>query len=342
MNQPLHTFDYQQLRGKQIIVRGAKPGESMQTLDGKDHVFSGGEILICDAERPVCIGGVMGGMDTEVTEATTEILIEAAAFHPVSIRKASRKHGIPSEASQRFEKGIDIAACDLAARRAAQLMVQYCGAVADKGLVEDLAPVYADGFPQKEVRLRPARVNQILGTNYTVQEIREVMERLQFAVAEDGDVLVVAIPSYRQDIEIQEDLIEEVARLKGYELIPQTLPVNRSKAGRTEKQKLQLHVCKLCAALGLHEAVNYSFISPKDMDRMQLPAEDDWRRMLVIDNPLSEEQSVMRRSLLPGLLATAAAISPVGIWICAFLRRVLFLCQIRRSRLRYSHRKYRF
>lgn len=306
MNQPLHTFDYQALRGKQIIVRGAQAGEKMQTLDGKNHEFAGGEILICDAERPICIGGVMGGLDTEVEDSTTDILVESACFNPVAIRRASRRHGIPSEASQRFEKGVDVASCDLAARRAVQFMVKYCGGVADQGLVEDIAPQYAAGFTPTQVRLRPQRVNYILGTDYSEEEIREVMQRLNFAVTEQDGLWLVSVPSYRQDIELEEDLIEEVARLKGYDLIPQTMPVNACAGGRTPKQKLQLQLSNLCADLGLHETVNYSFISPKDADRMQLPAEHDWRRMLVIDNPLSEEQSVMRRSLLPGLLSTAA------------------------------------
>jgi len=306
MNQPLHTFDYQQLKGQQIIVRAAEKGETMQTLDGKDRVFNGEEILICDGERPVCIAGVMGGMETEVTEATTDILIEAACFEPVHIRRTARRHGIPSEASMRFEKGVDVASCDLACRRAAQLLVKYCGGVADKGAVDVRAAQYGEGFATRQVMLRYDRVNQILGTAYTPAEIEEVMAALEFPYQQMRDNLLVSVPSYRQDISLDVDLIEEVARIKGYDRIPATLPVNASSGGRTDEQAMVLKLKDLCVALGLNETVNYSFISPKEADRLQLAQDHPWRTNLTISNPLSEEQSVMRQTLLPGLLHTAA------------------------------------
>ena len=306
MNQPLHTFDYQTLAGKQICVRAARPGETMRTLDGKDRVFQGDEILICDAEKPVCIAGVMGGMDTEVTDATTDILIEAACFAPVSIRRAARRLGIPSESSMRFEKGVDVASCDLAARRAAQLLVKYCGGVADKGCVDARAPKYADGFHDRTIALRPARVNEILGTSFPAEDIAAVMRRLGFGVEELPGSMLVKAPSYRQDIMQEVDLIEEVARLKGYDQIPQTLPLNASPGGRSERQKLLLALKNLCAGYGLSETVNYSFISPRESDRLRLAADHPWRDNLAITNPLSEEQSVMRQTLLPGLLHTAS------------------------------------
>ena len=234
MNQPLHTFDYQRLKDRTIVVRAAQPNETMQTLDGKERVFSGEEILICDGKdgaRAICIAGVMGGMDTEVTEQTTDILIESACFNPVSIRKTARKLGIPSEASMRFEKGVDVANCDTAARRAAQLLVKYCGGIADQGAVDVIALKYADGFIEKTIALRPSRVNQILGTDFSAEEILEVMQRLGFAVEALPESMLVRIPSYRQDISLEIDLIEEVARLKGFDRIPQTLPVNAAQGG---------------------------------------------------------------------------------------------------------------
>lgn len=306
MNQPLHTFDYQTLAGKQIRVRAARAGETMQTLDGKDRIFRGDEILICDAEKPICVAGVMGGMETEVTEATTDILIEAACFNPVSIRRASRRLGIPSEASMRFEKGVDVASCDLAARRAAQLLVKYCGGIADRGCVDVCAPKYANGFTERTISLRPARVNEILGTEFTAEEIAAVMRRLSFGLDELPGAMLVRIPSYRQDITLEIDLIEEVARLMGYDRIPQTLPLNESAGGRSERQKLLLRLKNLCVAQGLNETVNYSFISPRESDRLRLAGNHPWRDNLTITNPLSEEQSVMRQTLLPGLLNTTS------------------------------------
>lgn len=306
MNQPLHTFDYQQLKGQKIIVRAAKNGETMQTLDGKDRTFQGEEILICDGERPICVAGVMGGMDTEVTDATTDILIESACFDQVHIRKTSRRLGIPSEASMRFEKGVDASNCDTACRRAVQLLVEYCGGVADQGVVDVRAAAYADGFPAKEVLLRPERVNQILGTAYTKEEVCGVMQALNFPYVEQQEGLLVSAPYYRQDISLEVDLIEEVARIMGYDKIPATLPLNPSTGGRDAEQNLLLKIKDSCVALGLNETVNYSFISPKEADRLALPAEHPWRTNLLVSNPLSEEQSVMRQSLLPGLLHTAA------------------------------------
>ena len=306
MNQPLHTFDYDKLRGRRIIVRAARTGEQMQTLDGKVREFSGEEILICDGDGPVCVAGVMGGMDTEVTEQTVNILIESACFDPPHIRRTARKLGIPSEASQRFEKGVDVAACDVACRRAAQLLVQYCGGVADQGCVDARAPYAAGGFPEKKITLRPQRVNHILGTDFSPEEIAAVMTALNFPYEDCRGQLLVNIPSYRLDIEAEVDLIEEVARIKGYDRIPATIPMNAGSGGRNGRQQLLLWLKNLCAGLGLSETVNYSFISPKESDRLGLAAEHPWRQGLMISNPLSEEQSVMRQSLLPGLLHTTA------------------------------------
>ena len=243
MNQPLHTFDYDKILDKTIVVRAARPGETMTTLDGKERVFQGDEVLITDGaqgRRAICVAGIMGGLDTEVTNDTTSILIESACFDPTANRRAARRLGIPSEATQRFEKGIDAANCDTACRRAAQLLVKYCGGIADAGKADVTAPKFSQGFPLRTIVLRPERVNHILGTAFTAAEIVEVMRRLSFGVEDMHSSLLVKIPSYRQDISGEVDLIEEVARLKGFDLIPQTLPVNASQGGRTEEQKLLL------------------------------------------------------------------------------------------------------
>ncbi|MCR4963993.1 MAG: phenylalanine--tRNA ligase subunit beta [Firmicutes bacterium] len=300
-NQPLHTFDYQSLRGKKILVREAVLGEELTTLDGKDRVFNGDEILICDGEGPVCLAGVMGGYNSEVTENTRDILIESACFEPVHIRRTARRLGIPSESSQRFEKGIDAASCDLAARRAAQLLVRYCGGTAAKGAVD----VCRESFAPKRILLRRAKVNALLGMDYSMEEILQVMRDLSFGlelVAEEEEAVWVTAPTYRRDISIEEDLIEEVARLKGYDHIPATLPLNQTCGYRNREQSLELRMKELCAGMGLQETVNYSFISPKEAARLRLPEGHPWNGGLRIQNPLNEEQSVMRQSLLPGLL----------------------------------------
>ncbi|MEG1661293.1 MAG: phenylalanine--tRNA ligase subunit beta, partial [Clostridiales bacterium] len=234
---------------------------------------------------------------------TTDILIEAACFDPVHIRRTSRKLGIPSEASQRFEKGLDPAGCDQAARRAAQLLVNYCGGTAAKGAVD----VCAAQFGEKQILLRQERVNGLLGVNYTMEQINEVMAALSFGVAEiSADTALITVPSYRRDITLEVDLIEEVARLMGFDQIPVTIPMNQTQGYRTRDQKLLLRMKELCAEHGLFETVNYSFISPKEAERLRVAADDPLRGGLTISNPLNEDQSVMRQSLLPGLLHTAA------------------------------------
>jgi phenylalanyl-tRNA synthetase beta chain len=303
MNQPLHTFDYQKLAGREIIVRAARPSETMRTLDGKERVLGGGEILICDRDKPVCIGGVMGGLETEVTADTVDVLIEAACFKPDSIRRTARGLGLISEASQRFEKGVDIAACDQAARRALQLLVQYCGASAAAGALDAGGQA---SYAPRQIYLRRERVNGLLGACYSMETILHIMRSLAFAVGEaDADSATIDIPSYRQDITLEEDLIEEVARLLGYDSIPSTMPLSNVGGALTPEQRLREKLRDVSVGLGLYETINYSFISREEAEKLLTAPEHPWRRPLAIANPLTEEQSVMRLSLLPGLLNCA-------------------------------------
>jgi phenylalanyl-tRNA synthetase beta chain len=177
--------------------------------------------------------------------------------------------------------------------------------VADCGAVDARAEQYAAGFPGRSVLLRPERVNQVLGTAFSAAEIGAVMRRLSFATVAQASGFLVQIPSYRLDIAEEVDLIEEVARLSGYQHIPQVLPSSSAQGGRSPRQRWLLQLKQAAAAQGFFEAVNYSFISPREADRLELPPQHPWRETLNIDNPLSEEQSVMRRSLLPGLLNNA-------------------------------------
>ena len=301
--QPLHIFDYQELSGQKIIVRQAKSGEQMTTLDGKERVFTGKEILICDDEKPVCLAGVMGGLESEVTAKTTDILIESAVFDPAAIRRTARRLGIPSEASLRFEKGVDIANCDRVSQRAVQLLLQICGGRAAQGMID----VHAEIPEPKDIILRTSRVNNILGTEYTQSEIKATMDALAFPVIKlDEYDIAVQVPTYRRDITLEVDLIEEVARLRGYNNIPAVLPGDTAFGGRTTAQNLLKKTKEICIAQGLSETINYSFIGTKDIDKLNLPADHAWRQMLDISNPLSEDQSLMRTTLLPGLLNNAA------------------------------------
>ena len=302
MNQPLHTFDYKNIGGKKIIVRRARDGETMTTIDGNLCELSPQDLMICDNTRPVCIAGVMGGAETEVTGQTTDILIESACFDRLSIRKTARKFNIPSEASVRFEKGVDIEATDVVARRISQLLVELCGGIAARGVLD----FYPQKTKLKHIRLSIAKVNNLLGTAYTLEQSAAVMKRLSFPVERVENDLLVTVPNYRADIAIEEDLIEEIARLMGYDNIPTVLPQgNSTQGGRNSKQSFKLRLEDICAGLGLYESVNYSFISSAEWDKLMLDKVHQWCDNLEIMNPLNEDQRVMRTTLLPGLLNNA-------------------------------------
>lgn len=300
--QPLHTFDYDTLVGHEVVVRPSVPGESIVTLDQQHRDLPEHTILICDGEKPVCIGGVMGGLNSEITKETKNILLEAAAFEGVSIRHTSRDLGLRSEASMRYEKGVDVMNVDAASRRAVQLLVELCGAEAVGGVLDSCPDCNQD----KKVLLDPAFVNQVLGTDFAEEDMVKAIASLDFAMEKVDGGYLVDIPSYRQDIALPVDLVEEVVRLLGFDHVPASLPCGEMTEGRrTPKQSFQEAVVNAAVSVGLKQIVTYSFISPKDWDALQLPAGHPWRENVQIMNPLTEEQSVMRTTLLPGLLQTA-------------------------------------
>ncbi len=303
MGVPLHTFDYDTLTGHEIIVRRGEKDEKIITLDNQERFCDEETLLICDAEKAVCVAGIMGGLNTEVEPTTTNILIEAARFDPVCIRHTSRRLGLRSEASLRFEKGIDLFTIDKASRRCAQLLVELGGGTAVEGVLDSYAgPAY-----ENKVIMRKTLPNELLGTSYTEQEVKDVFDWLHFSYVEKEGCLEVEIPSFRQDITRPVDLVEEIARLQGYDKIPITLPIGATTEGkRTEKQIFFDDLRKLCVSCGLHEVVNYSFINPTEWDKLLLPSESAYRNTVKISNPLTEEQSIMRTTLLPGLLKNAS------------------------------------
>lgn len=303
MGQPLHAFDYDKLAGHQIIVRRAKDKETMFTLDGQKRQLDEEMLVIADAENPVAIAGVMGGLESEVTVNTKTILLESAHFDGASIRKTSRKLGLRSEASSRFEKGVNIDGALAAVNRAVDLIEQLGAGKAVPGKI--------DQYPMKRhetvIALRPHRVNQLLGTNIGAEEIVNILCRLHLGVTSSGDELLVKVPSYRGDLTQEVDLIEEVARIHGYDLVPTTLP--QGAMGQSKKnisQLLEERAKQILLACGMTEIITYSFISPKALDKIGLEAAHPLRNVVKIKNPLSEEQSVMRTTLLPGLLEIAS------------------------------------
>ncbi|BCV22007.1 phenylalanine--tRNA ligase subunit beta [Moorella sp. Hama-1] len=340
MGQPLHAFDYDRLEEHRVIARRAQPGEKMTTLDEVDRELDPEMLVIADATRPVAIAGVMGGRETEVTPATASILIESAHFDGASIRHTSRRLGLRSEASTRFERGVNLEGAPAAADRAALLMAQLAGGRVARGRIDR----YVKPRRPFTIELRPERVNYLLGTDIAPAAMKELLERLHLEVqvkeppaadvqAEDlskaaaqvrvdachehkspashiplpTSTLRVAVPAYRGDLTSEIDLVEEIARLYGYNQIPATLPGNIS--GREKQTPSQLWEeagREAAAAAGLAEVVTYSFIGPRSLDQLRLPADHPWRRTVAIQNPLREEQSLLRTSLLPGLLEVAA------------------------------------
>lgn len=302
MGQPLHAFDYDLLRGKRIIVRRARSGEKIVTLDGQERLLQNNLLVIADEERAVAVAGVMGGLETEVTANTVNVLIESAHFDGAAIRRASRCLGLRSESSLRFERGVNIEGTAEAADRAAELMMRLAGGI--------ISPGRLDCYVQKRepviIILGPERVNYLLGTELAVSEIKELLTRLQLKV-EGENPLRVEVPPARGDLTQEIDLVEEVARLYGYDRLPVTIPpgvvAEEKKSGRQLWEEAGREAAVAC---GLNEVVTYSFINPKVWDLLRLPPEHPWRQTVVLQNPLREEQSVLRTTLLPGLLEVAA------------------------------------
>lgn len=299
-NQPLHAFDYNLLSPeKRIVVRRAYSGEKFTTLDDVERVLEENMLLITDGEKPVALAGVMGGQNTEINDNTITVLLESANFDPVNTRRTSQKLALRSDSSMRFEKGVDINGAIFAINRAAQLIQELAGGEVVSGI--------CDVFPRPQfpltITLRPQRVNEILGTQLTVDEVIDYVRRLSFAIETDSalDVLQVTVPTYRPDLQLEVDLIEEVARLHGYNAIPSQLPTVASSGGLTPYQQFQARIRNTMAA-SLREVINYSFINRDMFDRIMLPSEDYRRHAVAIANPLSEEQGVMRTLLMPGLL----------------------------------------
>jgi len=296
-NQPLHAFDYR-LLGNKIAVRRARPGEKFTTLDEVERQLDEDMLVITDGSRPVALAGVMGGLNTEIHDATVDVLLESAWFLGPNIRRTSRKVGLRSDSSVRFEKGTDINGVIYAANRAAMLIQQLAGGEVVGGSCD----VYPNPRKALQVTLRPERVNYLLGTDISPAEIRSYLERLQLVVKDNKGSLVVDIPSYRPDIELEADLIEEVARLHGYDKIEPGLPGGKTiPGGLTPYQKFREEM-KNIVAQSLNEVVNYSFVSEENFDRLLLPQDSPLRKAVRVANPLSEEQGVMRTLLLPGLL----------------------------------------
>jgi phenylalanyl-tRNA synthetase beta chain len=300
--QPLHAFDFDHLAEHRIVVRTAHPGEQFTTLDGKTRALSPDMLIICDGQKPVAVGGVMGGLNSEIEAATTRVLIESAYFNPVSIRKTAKSLGLKTEASHRFERGVDPDGTLYALDRAAQLMVELAGG----RMVDGHIDVADKPFAPTHIELSVAATNRLLGTGLAKSQMADLLRSIEFQVQDrDDDTLSVHVPSFRVDVDRPEDLMEEVARRVGYDQIPVTFPTIAPNSQPPDKLLTQRRsIRSLLAGMGFSEIITYSFVHADSCNRLRLAEGDARCRQLAILNPLSEDQTVMRTSLVPGLLET--------------------------------------
>ena len=302
MGQPIHAFDLDTLKGSQIIVRRANPGETIVTLDDVERKLEENMLVIADGERAVAIAGVMGGDETEVKPHTTRLLIEVANFNKTNIRETSKKLGLRSEASNRYEKGVDPELVQMASDRVCELIEELGAGTVVNGCI--------DHYPVKvmplNVNVRTARVNQMLGTTFTTDEIERILSRLNLTMEQEGESLNITVPTYRPDITKEIDFVEEVARLFGYDRIPTTLPRGNGWGAKTNGQQLEDYSKTLLMGSGLSEITTYSFVSPKSFDLVRIPSYSFLRSTVNLLNPLGEEYSVMRTTLLPNMMEVLA------------------------------------
>ena len=312
--QPLHAFDAAKIRGGKLIARRATAGEQIVTLDGVQRTLDDQMLVIADVERPLVIAGVFGSVEAEVDAATTDIVLEAANFAGPSILRTELHTGIRSEASNRFEKGLDAHLAPGGLDFAARLFAELCGGTVAPGTVD----VRGEAAPQPMLSFRPAKADGLLGYSVPAAEQAGILRRLDCSVDEGAPVTsgsgmsssaewVVTPPTFRPDLMREVDLIEEVGRIAGYALSPETLPRHRTAGGLTHLQQVRRAVRRALAGCGLDEAITYTFVAPDALAPLGLPEDDVRLAPVRLSNPMSVEQSVMRTMLLPGLMGAVSA-----------------------------------
>ena len=294
--QPMHAFD-KDLVGDRIVVRDAKEGEVLETLDGEERKLQATDLVITDGTRAIALGGVMGGKNTEVSEETKNIILESAYFNPTSVRRTSATHGLRSDSSARFEKGIDPNMQKAALARAVELILELC----PNAVVESSVGV-VNKEEEKVVEITTSYINNYLGITLSTEEIAAILEGLSFTVEVSGENLVVKVPTRRPDISIKQDLVEEVIRIYGYDNLASTLPKfsKTTKGGLTYSQRMVRDLRAVYASLGFNDTINYSLVSEEEATEYTL--EDHHKVRLLM--PMTETHSTLRQSLVPGLLNT--------------------------------------
>ena len=301
MGQPLHAFDFQKLGGRRIVVRRARAGEKLQTLDGVDRELTTEMLVIADAEKAVALAGIMGGEDSEISNSTTDVLIESAYFSPDSVRRTARALGMDTEASRRFERGADCDGVLRAQLRCVQLICELAGGVATENAID----VYPNRMHERVVSLHPERVKGLTSLDVETSEMERILIGLGFVPTGNPreGVLTYRVPSWRGDVEQEEDLVEEVARHTGYSKIGSELPGGSSSGEYQPAEMKQRALRTTLTGFGFDEAINFSF-APQDSQFEWIPAFSDKEVQPELKNPIIEDASWMRSTLLPGLLSS--------------------------------------
>ncbi|MGI6188407.1 MAG: phenylalanine--tRNA ligase subunit beta [Clostridiales bacterium] len=313
MGQPMHAFDLDKLAGKTIVVRRANKGEKLITLDEKERLLDENMLVIADAEKSIGLAGVMGGANTEISSETRNILLESANFDRGSIRLTAKALGLRSESSSRFEKGLDLHNARAAIDRAAQLIQELEAGTVVEGVID----VCNGSLDDRVLDVSWKKVNQLLGLNLSPEIMKDILTGLEFKVEVQGDILKLVVPAFRQDIEGVADIAEEVARIYGYDKIPMTLMEGTVSRGRkTREQRLTDMAKEVLAGTGLYEVVTYSFTSPKVYGTIGINEPKDIPLTVKIGNPLGEDQSIMRTTLIPSILDVLSRNRNRGIQQC--------------------------
>jgi len=299
LGEPLHAFDLDMLQGRKIIVRQAKSGESLTTLDGTERALGEDDIIIADANMPIGIAGVMGGLDSEITQGTTTVLLEGANFNSKHIRMTSKKFGLRTEASSRFEKGIDPNLCKMAVERACQLIEEIGAGTVVKGEID----VNQSTSSSRVLTLRPDRARLLIGTDIADEEMVGYLTRLEFKAFLENGLIKAEVPSFRDDVEGEADLIEEVGRIYGFHRVEsKPLVGGLTRGERPYSKQMELKVKNVMQGLGYNEVMTYSFISPRAYDKLNLPEDAPERKYIRLMNPLGEDYSTMRTTLLSNMM----------------------------------------
>ena len=297
--QPMHAYDLDTIANREIIVRRAGKDEKFVTLDGQERTMDENVLMICDGEKAVGIAGIMGGENSMITDDVKTVLFEAACFDGTSIRLSSKRIGLRTDASGKFEKGLDPNNAQAAIDRACQLMEELGAGEVVGGMVD----VCNETREPSRVKFEPEKINKLLGTNLTKEEMLGYLGRVELAYDEKTDEIVA--PTFRQDIHCNADVAEEVARFYGYDKIPMTLPTGEATTGKLPfKLRIQEVARDIAEYCGFSEGMSYSFESPKVFDKLCIPEDSDLRKVITISNPLGEDYSIMRTSTLNGMLAS--------------------------------------